>query len=252
MSVPADVVDDLLEEPGPHDGARRVVRIVEEHELRARPVGVGDRHEVRREAALGQQRHEHGVGAGQQRAAGVDGVAGVGAQRAVARVEEGEVEVEDALLGADRRHDLGLRVELDVEAAHVEVRHRLAEVLAAAVGRVLVRLGLGDGLLHRVDDDRGRRPVGIADAQRDDVDALRALGGDLALELGEQVGRDEVEALAGLHRFSSSVQKSSASSPRYTGRAQPVRSKCRSSPTSTTSSPPSSLTVTGESPPRRT
>ena len=167
--------------------------------------------EVGREAVLGQQRHQHRVGAGHQRPARVDGVPRIGAQRGVARVEEREVEVEDALLRADRRHDLGVRIELDVEAAHVEVRDGLAEVRAAAVGGVLVRLGLGDRLLHRVDDDRRRRAVGVADAQRDDVDALRALGGDLALELGEQVGRDEVQALAGLHRFSSSVQKSSAS-----------------------------------------
>ena len=45
---------------------------------------------------------------------------------------------------------------------------------------------------------------------------------------------------------------SSASSPRYTGTAQPVRFTCRSSPTSTSSSPPSRRTVTGLSPPRRT
>ena len=222
--VRAREVDDLLEEAGPHDRAGRVVRIVEEHELGAGAVGLGDGGQIGHEAMLGQQRHEHRVGAGHQRPARVDGIPRIGAQRGIARIEEREVQVEDALLGADRRHDLRVGVELDVEAPHVEVRDGLAEVLAAAVGRVPMRLGLGDRLLHRVDDERRRRAIGVADAQRDHVDARGALGGDLALELGEQVGRDQVEALAGLHRFSSSMRKSSASVPRYTGRAQPVRS----------------------------
>ena len=47
-----------------------------------------------------------GISAGsppvKQRAPRVDGVAGVGRERDVPGVEEGEVEVEDALLGADR------------------------------------------------------------------------------------------------------------------------------------------------------
>ena len=49
-----------------------------------------------------------------------------------------------------------------------------------------------------------------------------------------------------------SASRSALSSPLNTGTAQPVRSTWRSSPTSTTSSPPSSRTVTGDSPPRST
>ena len=92
-----------------------------------------------------------------------------------------------------------LGVELDAEAARVEVADRLAELLAAAVGRVLVRVGLGHGVLHRLDDRGGRGTVGVADAEADHVDAGGALLGDLALELGEQVRRDALQALTGSH-----------------------------------------------------
>ena len=128
---------------------------------------------------------------------------------------------------------------LDAEAPLVEVADGLAELVAAAVGRVLVRLGLGDRLLHGVDDQRGRRAGrGRRCRARSRRRRPRLLGGDLALELGEQVRRDPVQALSSV--ACSSSMNSSASSPRYTGTAQPVRFTCRSSSTSTSSSPPSS------------
>ena len=192
-------LDHAVEEALGHDRAGGVVGVVEEQQLRL----LGDRGrdgvEVRGEAALGQERERERVGADEQRAARVHRIAGVGGQRDVARVQEGQVEVEDALLGPQGGDDLALLVDLDVEAPCVEVAERLAELGAAAVGRVLVRAGLGDRLLHGVDDHRRRGPVGVADAERDHVDAGRALGGDLALELGEQVRRDPVQAVSGLH-----------------------------------------------------
>ena len=98
----------------------------------------------------------------------------------------------------------------------------------------------------------GRRAVGVADAEADHVDAGGLLGGDLALELGEQVRRDALQALTRSHAAPSSEVVGSSVAPRTRGRAQPVRFTCRSSPTSTSSSPPSSdARVTGElSPPR--
>ena len=95
-----------------------------------------------------------------------------------------------------------------------------------------------DRRLRRGDDRRVGRRVRVADAERDHVDARRLLLGDLALELGEQVRRDPVEALT--RSAWSSFRKSSESVPANTGTAQPVRLTCRSSPTSTVSSPPSS------------
>ena len=57
------------------------------------------------------------VGAGDDRAVDVDGIAGVGHEHGVARVENGEAEVGDALLGADGDDGLGVGVEVDVVAA---------------------------------------------------------------------------------------------------------------------------------------
>ena len=137
-----------------------------------------ERVEVGHEAELRLQRQQHRLGAREQRAAGVDGVAGVGGEGDVARVEEGEAEVVDALLGADRRDHLGLGVDLDAEAAVVEAGERVAELLAAAVRGVLVRCRVGDGRLHRLDDVREGRRVGIADPEADHVDPGRLLVGD--------------------------------------------------------------------------
>ena len=107
-------LDDLLEEPVGNDGAGRVVRVVDEDQPGAlERVGV-ELVEVGREAQIGLQRQQDRAGSGQQRATRVWGVPGVGRQRDVARVEEGEAEVVDALLGADRRNHLRVRVDLDL------------------------------------------------------------------------------------------------------------------------------------------
>ena len=117
-----------------------------------------------------------------------------------------------------------------------------------------MRFGLGHRLLHRLHDQRRRRAVGIADAEADHVHALPRACGDLALQLGERVRRDALQALTRSHpappwsfNVSSSApapENSSLRRPSNTGRAQPVRFTRRSSPTSTSSSPPSSTTVT--------
>ena len=166
---------DLLEEPLRCDRARRVVRIVEEHEARFRERHRIDRIEVGHEAKRRVERQDDRLGAGEDRAARVDGIAGIRCERDVAGVEEREAEVVDALLGADRRDDLGLGVDLDAEAALVEAGERLAELGAPAVRRVLVGPGVGDGRLHRLDDVRIGGRVRIADAQRDHVDPGRLL-----------------------------------------------------------------------------
>ena len=106
---------------------------------------------------------------------------------------------------------------------------------------------IGHRPLRGGDDRRVGRRVRIADPEADHVDARGALGGDLALELGEQVRRDPLQAPTRSHAAPLRTRRRAC--PRNTGTAQPVRLMCRSSPTSTSSSPPSSTTVTGESPP---
>ena len=126
-------LDDPLEEALRRDRAGRVVRVVQVHQLRpARRLRV-DRVQVGDEAQLGLERHQHRLRPGQPRAGGVDRIARVGGERVIAGVEEREVQVEDRLLRADRRDDLALGVELDVEAPLVKVAHRFTEVRAPAV-----------------------------------------------------------------------------------------------------------------------
>src|SRR5439155_4897524 len=120
-------------------------------------------------------------------------------QGVVARVQEGQVDVEGCLLGADRGDDLTRRIEGHVEAALVEVAYSGPELRPAAVARITVRLGLAHGLLHGPHDQRRRGPVGISDAEADHVDPGRALGGDLALELRERIRRYALQAFAWLH-----------------------------------------------------
>ena len=151
--------------------------------------------EVGLEAELADEGQRHRLAAGQHGAGDVDGVAGVGGQSDVARVEEGEADVGDALLGAQQRDDLGGRVELHAEARGVEPGHRLAKRRLALVAGVLVRRGVGGALRQRLDDVGRRRQVGVADAEADDVDAGGAALGDLALDVGEQVGRQALHAL---------------------------------------------------------
>ena len=139
------------------------------------------------------------------------GVPGVGRQRDVARVEEGEAEVVYALLGADRRNHLRVRVDLDLEPAAVEVGQGCPELLAPPVRRVGVGAGVGHGGLHRLDDVRERRVVGVADPEVDHVDARGALIRHLLLELGELVRRDRAEALGGIgesHRAGQAIDSS--------------------------------------------
>jgi hypothetical protein len=56
-----------------------------------------------------------------------------------------------------------------------------------------VRAGVGDRLLHRLDDRLERRVVGVANAQADHVDAGGLLVGDAPLELGEHVRRNGLQ-----------------------------------------------------------
>ena len=117
---------------------------------------------------------------GNDRAVDVDGVAGVGNQHGVARVEDGEAEVGDALLRSNGDNGLGVGVEGDVVARPVPVADGAAEAGQAAGNTVT----MGRRLLRRfhelVDDVARSGAVGVAHAEVDDVLAAAA-GGDLHL-----------------------------------------------------------------------
>ncbi len=70
------------------------------------------------------------VSSGDDGAVDMDGVAGVGHQHGVARVEDGEAEVGDAFLGADGDDGLGVGIEVDGVARLVPVADGLAQARA--------------------------------------------------------------------------------------------------------------------------
>ena len=131
---------------------------------------------------------------------------------------------------------------------------------------------VGDRRLHRLDDVRVGRRVGVADPEADHVDPGLALVGDLALELGEHVGRDRLEPLRwvgerhrarvpGAGRWPPSASWSRArraarrrdelgEQPAVDREAAVRVSPGRARSTSTSSSPPSSSTVIGLGAPR--
>ena len=131
----------------------------------------------------------------------VDRVARLGHQHLVARVDERPRQVGDPLLGADQGQDLGVRVQLDPEAAPVEVGDRAPERRQPEVARVLVGRGVAGRPGQLLDHEAGGGQVGVADAEGDDVDPRRLALGDLAVDLGEQVGRDGIDAACGAHEL---------------------------------------------------
>ena len=181
------------------DGAGRVVRVVEPEHLRAvRDVG-RDGVEVGQEAALLGQRQLVRLAAGEHRADLVDRVRGVRHERDVARIDEAERDVADALLRADERQHFLRRIEVNAEAAFVPARDGLAELgQALGLGIAVVRR-LARGLAQRVDDVRRRRQVGVADAEGDDVDALCLLRRDLLADLREEIRRQLLDTVGEFH-----------------------------------------------------
>ena len=105
----------------------------------------------------------------------------------------------DALLRPDQRERLFLRVELHFEAALVPIGYRLAQFGQAFRFWVAVVHRLIRGFVQRRQDVRRRRQVRVADAESDHVVALRALGGDLLGDFGEQVRGEGLDALGELH-----------------------------------------------------
>jgi hypothetical protein len=107
----------------------------------------------------------------------MDGVAGVGNEDGIARVEDGETKVGDALLGADGDDGLGVGVEIDVVARLVPVADGLAQAGQAAGDGVAVRGGLPDRLNELIYYMGRRGAVRVAHAEVDDVFATAARGG---------------------------------------------------------------------------
>ena len=167
--VLAGEVDHALHEREVDARGRRVVREREDDHLRPRPRVLPGLEQVLEEVVLRTEADVADLRAGEERPPDVDRVRRARHHRGVARAEEHPHEVREALLGADRRAGLRLGVELDAEAASVEVGDREPELRDAAAHRVAVVARVLDRLAHLVDRDRRRREIGVAEPEVDDV-----------------------------------------------------------------------------------
>src|SRR5438067_1520176 len=101
----------------------------------------------------------------------------------------------DALLRADERAALFGRVERDVEALMIPGHRRLAKLLHALVRGIAMEAWLRRRLLHRRHDMRRRRQIGIADAEIDQILALRPQRRLLAVDIGKEIGGELANTL---------------------------------------------------------
>ncbi len=100
-----------------------------------------------------------------------------------------------AFLGPQRGNDLGLGIELDAKAALVIGRLGPAQARNALGSRIAIGARLADRLNQLVDDVLGRWQVGIAHAQIDDVGSAGARLAFQAVDLGEYVRRQALDAV---------------------------------------------------------
>ena len=123
----------------------------------------------------------------------------VGHQHHIARGGYRLRHIGKALLRAERGDDLRLGIELHTEAALVIGSLRPAQPRNAARGGIAVGARLADGLLELLDHVRGRRQIGIAHAEVDDVGAGIARSRLGTIDLLEHIGRQTADAVKFFH-----------------------------------------------------
>jgi len=136
-----------------------------------------------------------GLAPGEPRPRRVDRVPGVGHQNDVARIHEGERDVAGTLLGPDEGEDLRARVKGHSEAAVVPLGGGPAKGEQPFVVWVAVVLRLARRSPQRLHDVRRGREVRIPDPEIDQVDAAGPRLLLLAVNLGEEVGRQTLQAI---------------------------------------------------------
>ena len=148
---------------------------------------------------VGLDRHRTDGAAGHQEAEDVDRIGRIGNDDDVARRGDRLRDVGEAFLGAERGDDLGFRIELHAEAARVIGGLRAAQARNALGRRIAVGARLADRLLELLDHVRGRRQIGIAHAEIDDVGAAIAGHRLGAVDLLEHVRRQPADAIKFFH-----------------------------------------------------
>ena len=163
--------DDVLVEVERRDQRGRVRRIVEDQRQRLRDRMADAALQRRDEAVVGLDLQRADDAARHDEAEGVDRIGRVRAEDDVARRGDRLRHVGEAFLGAERRDDLRVGIELHAEAARIIVGLRAAQAGNAARGRIAMRARVAHDFAQLVDDGFRRRQVGIAHAEIDDVGA---------------------------------------------------------------------------------
>ena len=114
------------------------------------------------------------VGAGEQRGIDVDRVRGRRDEGGVPRSDQHPHEVGQPFLGPDGGDHLGVGIERHFELAEVEIGDGLADLGDSTAGRVPVVPRIVHGLGQLLHGHVGRRQVGVAEPEVDDVVAVVA------------------------------------------------------------------------------
>jgi hypothetical protein len=88
------------------------------------------------------KRHRINISAGEHAAGAVNGVARVGNEADIARIQRGERKVCEPFLRADQGEDFGIRIDLDAITLLAERRDRMAQLGRALIQRVLMKGGI--------------------------------------------------------------------------------------------------------------
>ena len=167
-------------------------RLVKHEQLGLGPGLLGGGEQIFKEVAVFGHGNAAHVGPADDGGVHVDGIGGVGREHDVAGIQHGEAQMGEPLLGTDGGNGLRFGIEMHVVAAGVEIADGLAQIRNAAGNGIAVIHGLAGRFAQFVHDEFGRRQIGIAHGQVNNVDVLLA---ELLLDVshnGEGVGRETV------------------------------------------------------------
>ena len=187
------------EEVAVHAERRRVVREGQDQELGLRPSQPRRLLEPGEEVVTRDQGHRAQVAVGDDHRVGVDRIGRVGDEHPVPRLEDGEGQMGQALLGADRGDRLGFGIELHAVPLAVPGGDGLAQPGDPPGRRVAVVARVPGRLTELVDDVLGRALIRIPHAQVDDV---LTLGPRLALQVvddREDIGGQPLDPVELIH-----------------------------------------------------
>ena len=162
-------VDHGLEERQLDAPSRGVVRIVEEQHLGPGVVRLANADQFPQVVVVIMHVEPHRRRPGQHDAVGMNGVGRRGNDGRIPHPEQGQAQMGESLLGADRTDDLVIGIEQQVIAGLVVCCDLSAQIVDARCDRIAVIAAVLDGLRQFVDDLLRRGITGIAHGHVDQI-----------------------------------------------------------------------------------